>query len=114
MSHLVSVFHHPIHQCQHHCTAGDDRHHRVGGLDARLLLPRPGAQSGTKTVQAVQTAGGAAGLGPVVCSSVPQVTWLGRYRAGVPAGPAWQWSEGGGWLVGSLQPTVVCIIQYFC
>ena len=53
-------------------------------------------------------------MGAGAVRSALQVTWLGRYRAGVPAGPAWQWSEGGGWLVGLLHSTVVCIIQYFC
>ena len=30
------------------------------------------------------------------------MTWVGVYCRGVAAGPCWQWSEGGGWLTGSV------------
>ncbi len=33
-----------------------------------------------------------------------QVTWLGVYNRGVARGVCWSWQEGGGWLVGAVEP----------
>ena len=50
-----------------------------------------------------QQVGWAGGCGKWINNTVAlQVTWVGVYCRGVAAGPCWQWSEGGGWLTGSV------------
>ena len=89
------------------CSAliGPQRHHGDGGLAGGQLLARPGQGHGDEEVPGVQTAGrlGAGGCGKWINNTVAlQVTWVGVYCRGVAAGPCWQWSEGGGWLTGSV------------
>ena len=91
------------------CSAliGPQRHHGAGGLAGGQLLARPGPSHGDEEVPGVQTAGrlgaGGWGCGKWNNNTVAlQVTWVGVYCRGVAAGPCWQWSEGGGWLTGSV------------
>ena len=87
------------------CSAliGPQRHHGGGGLAGGQLLARPGPGHGDEEVQGVQTAGRLGTVASeIIMPLVPQVTWVGVYCRGVAAGPCWQWSEGGGWLTGSV------------
>ena len=92
-------------RAQYSALIGPQRHHGDGGLAGGQLLARPGPGHGDEEVPGIQTAGRlvAGGWGKWINNTVAlQVTWVGVYCRGVAAGPCWQWSEGGGWLTGSV------------